>query len=82
MPKLKPETIIPTIKEDANINAQIKADSNDFEWTDKIFREAKPFEKSDLPDSFKDTVRNGRSKAKKSKILLSEHYRNELGQNP
>jgi hypothetical protein len=41
MPKLKPGTIIPTPKEDAEINAQIKADSDDFEWTEKIFREAK-----------------------------------------
>ena len=78
MPKLKPETIIPTIKEDAKINAQIKADSNDFEWTEKIFREAKPFEDSDLPESFKDAVRKGRSKTKKPKTLLSGCYSNGL----
>lgn len=42
MPKLKPGTIIPTPKEDAEINAQIKADSDDFEWTKKISVKQKP----------------------------------------
>jgi uncharacterized protein (DUF4415 family) len=78
MPKLKPGTIIPTPKEDAEINAQINADSDDFEWTEKIFREAKTFEKSDLPKSFKDEVRRGRPKVEKPKILLSVRYSSDV----
>ncbi len=78
MPKLKPGTIIPTHREDTEINAQIKADSDDFEWTEKIFCEAKPFESSDLPKSFKDKVRKERLKVKKPKILLSVRYSSDV----
>ena len=78
MPKLKPGTIIPTPSEDAEINAQIKADPDDLEWTEKIFHEAKPIENSDLPESFKVAVRRGRPKAEKPKVLLSVRYSPEV----
>ncbi len=68
MPNLKQGTIIPTPEEDAEIRNQI---NEDIEWTDNMFREAKLFEDSDLPCSFKAAVRKGRIKSAKPKILLS-----------
>ena len=65
MPTLKSGTIIPTPEEDKEINDQIEADPNEFEWTDQIFDDAKAFEASDLPASFKAAVRNDQQKAKK-----------------
>lgn len=42
MPKLKPGTRVPTLKEDAAINAGIKADRDNPEWIDADFARAKP----------------------------------------
>lgn len=42
MPKLKPETIIPTREEDALIRTGIKADPDTRELDDKWFRKARP----------------------------------------
>jgi len=78
MPKLKPGTTIPTPSEDAEINAQIKADPDDLEWTEKIFHEAKSIENSDLPETFKIAVRRGRPKVEKPKVLLSVRYSAEV----
>ena len=42
MPKLKEGTIIPTKKEDAIINAGIKADPDTYELTEAEFKQLKP----------------------------------------
>ena len=42
MPKLKEGTIIPTNKEEAMINAGIKADPDTYELTEEEFKQLKP----------------------------------------
>ena len=42
MPKLKPDHISPTDEEDADINAQILEDPDDFELDDQWFQRARP----------------------------------------
>lgn len=78
MPKLKPGTIIPTAEEDAEINAHIRKDPDDLEWTDRLFQDAKSLKDSDLPKSFKVAAKRGRPKAQKTKVLLSVRYSPEV----
>jgi uncharacterized protein (DUF4415 family) len=42
MPKLKPETHIPSFEEDAAINAGIALDPDAHEWLDSDFKKARP----------------------------------------
>lgn len=42
MPKLKPGTVIPTLAEEAVINAGIAADADNPEWTAEDFANARP----------------------------------------
>ncbi len=60
MPRLKTDIIWPTEEEDREITRQAREDGTLF--TDEELAEFKPFEESDLPESFKQAIRR-RSKS-------------------
>ena len=62
MPKLRPDTIVPTAEEDAAINAAIAADPDAEELDDAWFARARPAAVVD--PEFVDRVRRGRGKQK------------------
>lgn len=68
MPKLKPGTILPTLEEDARINAGISADPDSPEWTDEMFKQSVRFDT--LPESLQVKLR-GRPKAAVTKERIT-----------
>lgn len=74
MPKLKPETILPTPEEDAAINAGIKSDPDNHEWSDEDFRNAKPASQVLPPAIYSALVAKrsrGRPKSEETKIFTA-----------
>ncbi len=65
MPKLKPDTILPTDAEDAIINKQAKEDGT--LHTDKELNEYKSIADSNMPESIKKAIR-GRPRKSNPKI--------------
>lgn len=71
MPKLKPGTVVPSLEEDAAINAGIAADPDNPEWMEEDFRRAKPF--AEVLPELAEIFRRGRGRppAEKTKRQIS-----------
>ena len=77
MPKLKPGTIWPTDEEEREINRQAREDGTLL--TDEELAEFKPFEASDLPESFKKAVRRrGRPRKADPKVPVHIRFSSEV----
>ena len=77
MPKLKPGTIWPTEEEDREITRQAREDGTLL--SDEELAEFKPFEESDLPESFKEAVRRrGRPRKKNPKVPVHIRFSPEV----
>jgi uncharacterized protein (DUF4415 family) len=77
MPKLKPGTVRPTDDEDKEIVRQAREDGT--LHSDQELAEFKPFEASDLPVSFKQTIRRrGRPRKSNPKVQVSIRYSREV----
>lgn len=53
-------------------------DSENPEWTDRMFREAKPLEQSSLPEAFKKQIRRGRPSSNNHKTPVSIRLSSEV----
>lgn len=77
MPKLKPDTIVPSEKEDNEINEHTREDGT--LHSDRELMEFKGFEQSALPESFKQIARRrGRPPSTERKVLVSIRYSPEV----